>query len=142
MRLITIVAAAAVALFAGTAAPDTASAAHKRHHHHAKHHHHHHAKRVVAVVPHVHYSAYAHVYAIDPYAYSYHPRGYYPYYGSHYWVQAPWVRARDHALYNHIIVAPTRYDYGPSWGYPKTWCHKACRYHGHHHHRGHHPRHH
>lgn len=140
MRLITIVAAAAVALFAGTAVPDTASAAHKRHHHHAKHHHH--VKRVVAAVPHVHYSAYANVYAIDPYAYSYQPRGYYPYYGSQYWVPAPWVYARNHALYNHVVVAPTRYDYGPSWGYPKTWCHKACRYHGHHHHRGHHPRHH
>lgn len=141
MRLITILAAAAALVGVSAATPDTAAAAHKRHHHHVKHHHHHHhAKRLVTLVPHVHYSAYANVYAIDPYAYSYQPRGYYPYYGSQYWVPAPWVRARNHALYNHVIVAPTRYDYAPSWGYPvkrhyATWHH---HHHGHHHHRRHH----
>lgn len=134
MRLISILATAAALVCFGAATPDTASAAHKHRHHHA-HHHGHHAHRAITLVPQVHYSAYANVYAIDPYAYSYQPRGYYPAYGSQYWVPAPWVHARNHALYNHVIVAPTRYDYAPSWGYPVKWHrHHAKRHHHHHHH--------
>ena len=140
MRLISILAAAAALVCVSAATPDTASAAQKHRHHHHAHHHGHHAHRVVTLVPPIHYSAYANVYAIDPYAYSYQPRAYYPSYGSQYWVPAPWVRARNHALYNHVVVAPTRYDYAPSWGYPVTR-HKAKW--RHHHHRGyHHHRHH
>jgi hypothetical protein len=48
----------------------------------------------------------------DPYAYSYEPRGYYPYYGSPYW------RPADEMLlyrerYRHELPR-----YYPAWGYP------------------------
>ncbi len=63
----------------------------------------------------------------DPYAYRYEPRGYYPYYKSHYWRPAHKVRRR------RGIRAPRYY---PAWGYYKrTWRHRAWhrRNHGRHH---------
>ena len=53
-----------------------------------------------------HQSAHGH----DPYAYRYEPRGYYPYYKSHYWRPAHLVRRR------RGIKAPKYY---PAWGYYK-----------------------
>jgi len=50
-------------------------------------------------------------YGPDPYAYTYIPRGYYPYYNSNYWRPAWQMRARP----RYIYVPP---DYYASWGYP------------------------
>jgi hypothetical protein len=63
----------------------------------------------------------------DPYAYRYEPRGYYPYYKSHYWRPAHRVRRR------YGIRAPR---YFPAWGYHKRhWRHRQwhARHHGRHH---------
>ncbi len=64
----------------------------------------------------------------DPYAYRFEPRGYYPYYGSHYWRPARKVRKRAG------IKAPKYY---PAWGYKKRhWRHREW----HRRHHGGHPR--
>lgn len=76
----------------------------------------------------VYYPRYVHVYNVDPYAYQHSPRGYYPYYGSRYWVPAHVVRKRNYYHYNNWNVQPPRYRYHPAWGYPKRWHHgKAWR---------------
>jgi len=63
-----------------------------------------------------------HVYRVhgrtDPYAYQYQPRGYYPYYGSHYWRPAQELRFRNRTHYK----LPA---YHAGWGYPKSWDHKT-----------------
>ncbi|MFN3743152.1 MAG: hypothetical protein ACK4TL_00465 [Hyphomicrobiaceae bacterium] len=67
---------------------------------------------------------------VDPYAYRYSPRGYYPYYNSAYWSPARYVRARNHMHYYHWIE--TRPPYFRSWGHPrKDWHHR--RWHAEHH---------
>jgi hypothetical protein len=79
---------------------------------------------------------YNHVYYVDPYAYQYSPRGYYPYYGSKYWVPSQVMRERKYAHYHNWNVQPPRYRYYRSWGYPKKhWKHKAWhrKHHGYHH---------
>jgi hypothetical protein len=58
---------------------------------------------------------YVHEYHGDPYAYRYVRRGYYPYYGSHYWVPAEQMRYR----YRYTYEGP-KYRYQPSWGRPKA----------------------
>lgn len=84
---------------------------------------------------HVYYPRYAHTYKVDPYAYQYSPRGYYPYYNSGYWRPASEIRRRNHLHYHHWNVQAPRYRYYPSWGYPKAWDHKAWhhKHHGYHH---------
>jgi hypothetical protein len=80
----------------------------------------------------VHYGytpRYHHVYArevyVDPYAYRYEPRGYYPYYNSGYWKPAHVMRKKRRRHYTHP-------PYYRAWGYPKR----------HYHHRAWHARHH
>jgi hypothetical protein len=63
----------------------------------------------------------------DPYAYRYEPRGYYPYYASHYWVPTRVLvhrkNCRLHPASRHC------YKYYAAWGYPKRkWRHKAWHY--------------
>lgn len=119
MRLKTMLAALAALICAGFAAPQKADAFGYR-------------DRVphgwdnVRTINHyVYYPRYRHVYHVDPYAYQYSPRGYYPYYGSAYWVPARKILKRNHYHYHHWNVQAPRYRYHQSWGYPKHW-------HGHH----------
>jgi hypothetical protein len=81
------------------------------------------------------YPRYRHVYHVDPYAYRYSPRGYYPYYNSGYWVPSEVIRKRDHLHYHHWNVQAPRYKYYQSWGYPKHWHHQEWHQqnHGRHH---------
>ncbi len=69
----------------------------------------------------VYYPRYAHNYYVDPYAYQYSPRRYYPYKGSDYWQPTRTVRKRNYQHYNHWNVQAPRYKYYPSWGYSKHW---------------------
>jgi hypothetical protein len=67
----------------------------------------------------VYWPHYRHVYRAatgDPFAYRYATRGYYPYYGSHYWVPAHQLKARTRTNY-------TLPRYHQAWGYPKHWDH-------------------
>jgi hypothetical protein len=75
----------------------------------------------------VYYPRYNHVYlrhgATDPHAYSYSPRGYYPYYNSGYWVPA-------HKIRRHRRHLPPYYA---AWGSPKRGYHHVewhRRHHG------------
>lgn len=77
----------------------------------------------------VYYPRYAHNYNVDPYAYQYSPRGYYPYNKSGYWRPASEIRARNHKHYHHWNVQAPRFKYHSSWGYPKVW-HGHEHYHG------------
>lgn len=83
----------------------------------------------------VYYPRYRHAYHVDPYAYRYSPRGYYPWYGSSYWTSARDARKRKHAHYHHWNAHPPRFAYYPSWGYPRQWNHTTWhrRHHGFHH---------
>lgn len=129
MRLKSMLAALAALVCTGLAAPDDASAFG------------YHRDRPdgwgeTRVVKHfVYYPRYTHVYKVDPYAYQYSPRGYYPYYGSRYWVPAHKVVKRNRAHYHHWNVQAPRYKYYRSWGYPKHWHHHEWhhRHHGYHH---------
>lgn len=80
----------------------------------------------------VYYPRYVHHYHVDPYAYRYSPRGYYPYYNSGYWRSASQVRARNHKHYHHWNVQGPKFKYHSSWGQPKDWDsheHKGGQYH-------------
>lgn len=62
---------------------------------------------------------------VDPYAYQYEPRGYYPYYRSDYWRPADYVRHRARQHYNVWNTQPPYFQYYKSWGYPvRHWHHK------------------
>jgi hypothetical protein len=62
---------------------------------------------------------------LDPYAYRYEPRGYYPYYNSGYWKPAHVMRKRKRAYYMHP-------PYYAAWGYPSPYySHRA--WHAYHH---------
>lgn len=86
---------------------------------------------------HVYRPHYRHVYhyhrpTIDPYAYRYEPRGYYPYYASNYWVPARVLRERKAYRAAHTYRGHHRYRYYQAWGYPnKNWDH--VRWHRKHH---------
>jgi hypothetical protein len=68
-------------------------------------HHHFYAPVRYKHVYHLHVPGPTHVHVVhDPYAWSYKPVGYYPYYGSAYWVPRAYMRYR--------------YRYYPAWGYP------------------------
>ncbi len=84
---------------------------------------------------HHHRARCCHVIPVDPYAYQFRPRGYYPYYGSAYWQPTSYVRHRDRLHYNVWNVQPPRYRYYQSWGYPKHWHHRQWHkaHHGYHH---------
>ena len=69
----------------------------------------------------VYYPRYAHNYHVDPYAYQYSPRGYYPYYNSGNWRSTHSVRERNHAHYNNWNVRAPRFKYQRSWGRPTGW---------------------
>jgi hypothetical protein len=83
----------------------------------------------------VYYPRYVHHYKVDPYAWRYSPRGYYPYYGSHYWAPAKYVKWRNREHLRHWNTQPPRFRYYQSWGYPKRWHHHKwhARNHGFHH---------
>ncbi len=89
---------------------------------------------------HVYHPHYRHIYHYhpytDPYAYRYEPRGYYPYYASHYWVPARVLRERKAYRLAHRHHGP-RFKYYQAWGYPKKhWDHKKWHdeHHGRHRH--------
>jgi len=87
----------------------------------------------------VYYPRYVHHYKVDPYAWRYSPRGYYPYYGSHYWAKSSYVKWRNRAHLNEWNTRPPYFRYYKSWGYPKrNWHH----YEWHAKHHGYHRRHH
>ncbi len=76
---------------------------------------------------HVYYPQYVHYYHVDPYAYRYSPRGYYPYYNSGYWSPASLIRKRNHLHYHHWIAHCPRFKYQASWGRPAKWrSHAHC----------------
>jgi len=52
------------------------------------------------------------LYRYDPRSWCYKPRGYYPYYGSGYWVPRADMRYR----YRYVYRGPL-YSYYPAWGY-------------------------
>jgi hypothetical protein len=52
------------------------------------------------------------LYRYDPYSWYYNPRGYYPYYGSGYWVPRAEMRYR----YRYVYFGP-QYRYYRAWGY-------------------------
>lgn len=84
---------------------------------------------------HVYYPRYRHVYYVDPYAYQYSPRGYYPYYNAGYWVPAGVLRERNRVHFNVWNTQPPRYRYYQSWGYPRPWNNRQwhAEHHGRHH---------
>jgi hypothetical protein len=129
MRLKSLVAAAAAFACVGLATPDTAAAlGYDRDKPHGW--------GTARDVHHwVYYPRYVHHYQVDPYAYQYSPRGYYPYYGSIYWRPAQGLRERNHKHYHHWNVQPPRFKYYPGWGYPKHWRHNEWHkgHHGYHH---------
>jgi hypothetical protein len=56
------------------------------------------------------------LYRYDPHSWYFNPRGYYPYYGSGYWVPRAEMRYR----YRYVYRGP-KYRYYPAWGYgPST----------------------
>lgn len=83
----------------------------------------------------VYYPSYRHHYHVDPYAWRYSPRGYYPFYGSAYWSKASYIKARNRAHYNHWNTEPPHFKYYKSWGYPRHWHNREWHYkhHGFHH---------
>jgi len=122
MRLKSLLAAAAALACVGFALPDPAAAYGQER-----------ARpdgwgRTRDVHHHVYYPSYVHHYHVDPYAYQYSPRGYYPYYNSRYWRPAQVIRERNHQHYQHWNVQPPRYKYYPSWGKPKHWHHREWHY--------------
>lgn len=76
-------------------------------------------KKRSVVRKHAHHRAHHHRYAfdVDPYAYRYSPRGYYPYYNSSYWSSARYVRQRNVAHYYDWIQE--RPPYFKAWGHPR-----------------------
>jgi hypothetical protein len=87
------------------------------------------------ITHHVYYPRYTHHFKVDPYAYRYSPRGYYPYYGSHYWTKSSYVKHRNRAHLRVWNMQPPRFRYYKSWGYPRKWKHAKWhhRHHGRHH---------
>lgn len=130
MRLKSLLIAAAMLFGLSAAATDPAAA--DGFHRHGKPHGY---GKVRTIKHYVYRPVYRHVYYVDPYAYRYSPRGYYPYYGSHYWQPAAYVRKRNRLHYNCWNTCPPRYRYYASWGYPKKrWHHRKW-------HRKHHGKH-
>jgi hypothetical protein len=70
---------------------------------------------------HGYYARYAHLYKVDPYAWSYSPRGYYPYYNSGHWGPAKYLKWRNRVHLNVWNTQPPYYRYYKAWGYPRTW---------------------
>lgn len=56
------------------------------------------------------------IYRYDPRSWYYRTRGYYPFYGSAYWVPRREMRYR-----NRYVYYGPRYRYFPAWGYPVEW---------------------
>ncbi len=128
MRLKSFFAAAVALLALVVTAPSESHAFGDHHRSHAsgKTHHVHHR---------LYYPRYVHHYHVDPYHYRYSPRGYYPYYGSHHWAPAKYIKRRNREHYHVWNVQPPRYQYYKSWGYPRTWHHRKwhAKHHGYHH---------
>lgn len=88
------------------------------------------------VTPRVHSARSAYDFDVDPYAWRYSPRGYYPYYGSDYWAKARYIKARNRAHLNVWNTQPPYFHYYKAWSYPKKdWSQAAWHYdnHGFHH---------
>jgi hypothetical protein len=131
MRLKSLLAIATAAMALGLAAPKSAEAfGWKRHPEPAG------WGRMRTIRHWVYHPRYKHVYLThgdtDPYAYRYMPRGYYPYYNSHYWTSASEMRARRKARLRHP-------PYYAAWGYPDHhYSHTEWHYRNHGGHRHHH----
>jgi hypothetical protein len=115
MRIASLWAVFVALLCAGSVVPDTANAHESKLHRKVQ-------KKHVKIV---HLPArpahYVEVRDEDPYAWHYSPRGYYPYYASHYWVPTKVVRARHRTDYR-CVPGHDCYAYRPAWGYPrKHW---------------------
>lgn len=84
---------------------------------------------------HVYYPRYVHHYKVDPYAWRYSPRGYYPYYNSGYWGSASYIKWRNREHLNVWNRQPPYYRYYKAWGYPRDWNNRAwhAEHHGRHH---------
>ncbi|MBS0243103.1 MAG: hypothetical protein JSS20_13065 [Proteobacteria bacterium] len=119
MRLTQILFAAGTvaALLAGQGAANAADLDHKPA---AAHHHVHHVYKSDRWA---FYKPYGHYWRIDPYAWRYSPRGYYPYYGSEYWTDARFIKWRNRQHLNNWNGK--RPHYYKSWGYPKPWNNRA-----------------
>lgn len=65
-------------------------------------------------------------YGVDPYAYRYEPRGYYPYYNSGYWRPAHEMRRKRARYYSR------KPRYYKAWGYPKRGYHHRSWHKAHH----------
>jgi hypothetical protein len=91
-------------------------------------------RKVHHIHHHVYYPRYVHHFKVDPYAWRYSPRGYYPYYGSHYWAPSKYVKWRNREHLNHWITQPPHFRYYQSWGYPRKWHHRKwhAKHHGYH----------
>jgi hypothetical protein len=81
----------------------------------------------------VYYPRYIHHYKVDPYAYRYSPRGYYPYYGTSYYAPSGYVKWRKRKHLNAWNGRAPRYY--KSWGYPRKWHNRKWhrKHHGYHH---------
>lgn len=127
MRLKTV-SAAAIALAGLIFAPMTPAIAdgmkekpvHRAKPHHAKPHHHAH---------------YGHYYKVDPFAWHYSPRGYYPYYNSGYWGPASYIKWRNREHLNVWNQQPPYFRYYKAWGYPRDWDNREWHYREHGRHR-------
>lgn len=127
MRLKNLAVAAALLIGAGVASTGPASAGGWERHHRP------HGWGKAHVIRHyVYRPRYYHVYAVDPFAYRYWPRGYYPYYNSGYWQPTWYVRKRARLHYHCWTSCPPRYRYYKAWGYPKKRYHHR-KWHARHH---------
>lgn len=68
------------------------------------------------------YPRYVQNYQVDPYAYRFSPRGYYPYYAAGYWASSRDVTARKRLHLRSWNGSPPKYY--KSWGYPRRWQHQ------------------
>lgn len=84
---------------------------------------------------HNYYARHVHHYKVDPYAWYYSPRGYYPYYNAGYWGPASYIKWRNRAHLNVWNTQPPHYRYYKAWGYPRDWHNRHWHHkeHGRHH---------
>ena len=78
---------------------------------------------------------YAHHYKVDPYAWYYSPRGYYPYYDAGYWGSASYLKWRNRTRLSEWNTDHPQYRYYKAWGYPRDWNNRDwhSKEHGRHH---------
>jgi hypothetical protein len=82
------------------------------------------------------YPRHAYAFKVDPYAWNYSPRGYYPYYNSGYWGSASYIKWRNREHLNVWNTQPPYFRYYKAWGYPRRhWDNREwhAEHHGFHH---------